>query len=516
MSVPPSYDVVIPTVGRVSLHRVLDAVLFGRGPAPDRVVVVDDRPAGSDGDGEADRALDLPSASVPVLVLRSYGSGPAGARNVGWVAGCAEWVAFLDDDVEPPFDWRDRVAHDLAAVHDDPGVAGSQANVVVPKPRGRRPTDWERNVGGLAVARWITADLAYRRTALETVGGFDERFRRAYREDSDLALQVTSRVGEIVRGRREVVHPVGRASWSVSVRRQVGNHDDALMRRRYGAGWRRAVDAYPTRIVAHALTTACAAGAIMSLLARRPALAAACASAWAVSTARFTAARARPGPRLPAELATLVVTSAAIPTAAVWHRLRGELRVFLDARAGLPPTARIGPSSSRRAVLFDRDGTLVHDVPYNGDPDAVRVIDGAVGALADLRAAGVRVAVVTNQSGVARQLLTLAAVDAVNRRVEDELGPVECWLVCPHAPDSGCRCRKPAPGLVFAAATRLGLRPEQCVVIGDTEADVAAARAAGARGILVANAATRPAEVARAPESAPTLRAAVDRVMEVV
>jgi histidinol-phosphate phosphatase family protein len=166
-------------------------------------------------------------------------------------------------------------------------------------------------------------------------------------------------------------------------------------------------------------------------------------------------------------------------------------------------------------VLFDRDGTLVHDVPYNDDPEAVRPVDGAVAALADLRAAGVRVGVVTNQSGVARDLLTLDAVDAVNRRVEDELGPLECWLVCPHAPDAGCRCRKPAPGLVFAAATRLGVRPEQCVVIGDTEADVAAARAAGARGILVANAATRAVEVARAPETAPTLRAAVDRVLEV-
>jgi histidinol-phosphate phosphatase family protein len=121
--------------------------------------------------------------------------------------------------------------------------------------------------------------------------------------------------------------------------------------------------------------------------------------------------------------------------------------------------------------------------------------------------------VVTNQSGVARGVLTAAQVDAVNRRIDTELGSLDQWLVCPHGPDDGCRCRKPAPGLVTAAAAHLRVAPASCVVIGDTEADVAAARAAGARGILVANAATRADEIACAPESAPTVRAAVARVL---
>jgi histidinol-phosphate phosphatase family protein len=511
MTPPPTFDVVIPTVGRPSVQRVLDAVLFGEGPRPCRVVVVDDRPAG------ADAELRVPVCpGIDVRLLRSYGSGPAGARNVGWRAGGAAWVAFLDDDVEPPSDWRAALAADLASVDDDRRVAGSQGRVVVPLPQHRPPTDRERDVAGLAGAQWITADLAYRRSALEAVGGFDERFRHAYREDSDLAVQVTARTGDIVAGARSVVHPVAPASWTTSVRRQRGNHDDALLRRRYGPGWRHLVGAFPTRLRAHAATTACGLACGVALLAGRRRAAAVAAAAWSLCTLQFLVARARSGSHRPAELATLAITSVAIPPAAVWHRLRGELRVLLDARRGLRPVQRVGPLSTPRAVLFDRDGTLVHDVPYNGDPDAVRLVDGAAASLAALRTAGLRIAVVTNQSGIARGTLTPATVDAVNRRISAELGGIDHWFVCPHGPADGCGCRKPAPGLVAAAAARLGVSPTQCVVIGDTEADVAAARAAGARGILVANGATRRAEVDCAPESAPTLRAAVDRVLEAV
>ena len=162
------------------------------------------------------------------------------------------------------------------------------------------------------------------------------------------------------------------------------------------------------------------------------------------------------------------------------------------------------------AVLLDRDGTLVEDVPYNADPARVVTVPGAARALARLRAAGVPLALVSNQSGVARGLMTLAEVEAVNRRVEELVGPLGPWLVCPHGPDEGCACRKPAPGLVLAAAAALGVDAADCVVIGDIGADVEAARAAGARAILVPTPATLPAEVADAPLVAETLEAAVD------
>ena len=117
-------------------------------------------------------------------------------------------------------------------------MAASQGRVRVPMPAGRRPTDWERNVRGLETARWATADMAYRRSVLQEVGGFDERFPRAYREDADLGLRVTGAGYRIVRGRRAVTHPVRPAGRLVSVRLQAGNADDVLMRGLHGRGWR--------------------------------------------------------------------------------------------------------------------------------------------------------------------------------------------------------------------------------------------------------------------------------------
>jgi histidinol-phosphate phosphatase family protein len=137
------------------------------------------------------------------------------------------------------------------------------------------------------------------------------------------------------------------------------------------------------------------------------------------------------------------------------------------------------------AVLFDRDETLVEDVPYNGDPARVVPLPGAREALDALRAAGIPVGVVSNQSGVGRGLISVAQVEAVNARVEELLGPFGGFFVCPHAPDDACDCRKPGPKLILDAARALGVDPACCVVIGDKESDVAAARNAGALGVRV-------------------------------
>ena len=165
------------------------------------------------------------------------------------------------------------------------------------------------------------------------------------------------------------------------------------------------------------------------------------------------------------------------------------------------------------AVLFDRDGTLVVDVPYNGDPAKVSPMPGAAQALERLRAAGVPTAVVSNQSGIARGLLTRAQVDAVNARVEQLLGPLGPFFVCEHGPDDGCACRKPAPGMVLEAARALGVEPSRCALVGDIAADAGAALAAGARPILVPTPVTRAEEVADAPEVATDLSAAVDLLL---
>ncbi|WP_133917783.1 D-glycero-alpha-D-manno-heptose-1,7-bisphosphate 7-phosphatase [Streptomyces sp. NBC_00582] len=161
------------------------------------------------------------------------------------------------------------------------------------------------------------------------------------------------------------------------------------------------------------------------------------------------------------------------------------------------------------AVLFDRDGTLVEDVPYNGDPDRVRLLPGARRALDLLRSAGLPTGVVSNQSGIGRGLLTHAQVRRVNARADTLLGGLGTWVYCPHTPADHCACRKPRPGLVIEAARRLGVAPGDCVVVGDIAADVLAARAAGARAVLVPTAATLPEEIEAAPRTTPDLPTAV-------
>jgi HAD superfamily hydrolase (TIGR01662 family) len=199
----------------------------------------------------------------------------------------------------------------------------------------------------------------------------------------------------------------------------------------------------------------------------------------------------------------MLATSAVIPPLATGHFLRGLVR-----------HRRVRPWKGQPdLVLFDRDGTLVRDYPYNGDPELVRPVPGAQAAVDALRARGVRVGVVSNQSGVARGLITRDQVDACMARLAELLGPFDTVQVCPHGPDDGCACRKPAPGMVKAACAELDVDPARCVVIGDIGADVEAAAAAGAAAILVPTPVTRKAEVAAAPRRAATLTAAVDDVL---
>lgn len=165
--------------------------------------------------------------------------------------------------------------------------------------------------------------------------------------------------------------------------------------------------------------------------------------------------------------------------------------------------------STFRAVLFDRDGTLIRDVPYNGDPARVEPMPTAVAAVKLVRRRGLRTGVVTNQSGLARGLLSSPEVARVNARVDTLFGPFDVWAVCGHGPDDGCECRKPAPGLILRASGLLGIECAAIVVVGDIGADVSAAHAAGAAAVLVPTPATRAEEVATAPIVARTLLEAV-------
>ncbi|MGL5852027.1 MAG: glycosyltransferase family 2 protein, partial [Phycicoccus sp.] len=340
---------------------LLDSLAGQAGPLPQRVVVVDDRP-------DADRHPPLSPyvGAVPTVVVEGLGRGPAAARNLGWRLVVEPWVVFLDDDVVLPDGWAEALAADLAAAGEQD--AGVQGRLEVPLPPGRRPTDWERSTAGLEHAAWATADMAYRRAALAQVSGFDERFPRAYREDADLALRMRRAGWGLRRGDRTACHPVRPAPRSVSVRVQRGNADDALMRRLHGPRWRQHAETGRGRLPWHLASTVAGAVALATApsvipdtpLSRRSGAtrvtATVAATTWAALTADFARRRVAPGPRGTAELTTMAWTSAVIPPLAVWHRARGWWR---HRTAGPWPTPV-------RAVLFDRDGTLVDDVPYNG------------------------------------------------------------------------------------------------------------------------------------------------------
>jgi histidinol-phosphate phosphatase family protein len=471
------YSIVIPTMGRPNLWALLDRLDRATGPAPREVIVVDDRVNGT--------SLALPAKNLRIRVVQSWGRGPAAARNTGWHnASDVEWIAFLDDDVLVPYDWPERLAEDL-----DAGIDASQARISAPLPENRRPTDWERGTAGLENARWITADMAYRRDALEAVGGFDERFPRAFREDADLAMRVILAGFTVAQGNRVTEHPVRAASPMASLKAQRGNADNALMRRKYGRHWRQRIGEGPGLLAQHAATAVAGLAAFGLSLAGQRKSALAAGGVWAALTGRFAAKRIAPGPRTKDEIGRMLLTSALIPPAACLHRLAGEWR---HRRVTGPPLA----------LLFDRDDTLIEDVPYLNDPGKVRPMPGAAELLRRLRGAGMRLGVVSNQSGVAKGLVTPEQLAAVNARVDELLGPFGTWQVCPHDDADGCACRKPLPGLVKAAVAELGIPASRCVVIGDIAADVRAAQAAGARAILVPTVKTRPIEVWQARRTA--------------
>lgn len=145
--------------------------------------------------------------------------------------------------------------------------------------------------------------------------------------------------------------------------------------------------------------------------------------------------------------------------------------------------------TKRLAAFLDRDGTLIEDIGYPRDPALVRLLPGAVGALRHLDRADFLLVVVSNQSGIGRGLIAPAEAAAVHHRF------IECLLAegvslaasyyCPHAPDDGCQCRKPAPGLLLRAAADFSIDLSNSFLIGDRPGDVEAALRAGCRPVLL-------------------------------
>jgi D-glycero-D-manno-heptose 1,7-bisphosphate phosphatase len=177
--------------------------------------------------------------------------------------------------------------------------------------------------------------------------------------------------------------------------------------------------------------------------------------------------------------------------------------------------------TGRRAAAFlDRDGTIIHDADYLADPDGVRLLPGAGASIARLNANGIPVIVVTNQSGIARGLMTLDDYERVRARLDEVLAAegarVDATYFCPHHPDytGPCACRKPGTLLYRRAAEAHDIDLARSGYIGDRWRDVAAAQEFGGRAILVPSSSTPAEDLRRATtdaEIATSLDDAVDR-----
>jgi len=143
-----------------------------------------------------------------------------------------------------------------------------------------------------------------------------------------------------------------------------------------------------------------------------------------------------------------------------------------------------------RLVILDRDGVINEDSDdFIKSPDEWIPIPGSLEAIAKLNHFGFKVAIATNQSGLARGLFSIDQLNAIHQKLYNELerlgGQVELIAFCPHGPDDGCSCRKPEPGLLYEVKDRLGFSLRDVPVIGDSLRDITSAQKAGAAPILV-------------------------------
>ena len=244
--------------------------------------------------------------------------GPAAARNLGWRRARGTIIAFTDDDCLPDRRW---LTEGLAAFGENTvAVAG---RVLVPRPDP--PTDYQSDMAGLEAAEFVTANCLVRRDALERIGGFDERFACAWREDSDLHFTLLRQGGEIVRAcGAVVVHPVRSAAWGVSLRQQRKSQYNALLYKKHPRLYRQRIRRWPPWSY-YAIVFSLALILFATVHGDRSTFDAGLAC-WAFLTGLFCLRRLQRTSLAPGHIAEILVTSALIPPLSVFWRLYGACK----------------------------------------------------------------------------------------------------------------------------------------------------------------------------------------------
>lgn len=313
----PAISVVVPTCRRPALlRRCLKALMRQAVSRHDyEILVVDDAATEETRDlvERLARRLGPAMRYLPAPARR----GPAAARNLGWRNARGGIIAFTDDDCLPAPTWLIAGRRAIEA-----GCDAVSGRVIVPRPLV--PTDYERTIGWLEQAEFLTANCFCRREALERVGGFDERFTAAWREDSDLQFSLLEAGARI--GRAEhclVYHPVRRASFGISLREQRKSRFNALLFRKHRALYRdRIQSAPPWRYYAIVAALGVAVGAALAGVAP---VAIGALLVWLGLTTAFCLERLRGTKHSLTHVIEMALTSALIPPLAVFWRLHGTV-----------------------------------------------------------------------------------------------------------------------------------------------------------------------------------------------
>lgn len=314
-------SVVVPTRGRPQLlNRCLASLVLQRfDPARFEIIVVDDGPDDETRDVVAGWSAHTAGHGPRITYIPSMGPhGPAAARNHGWRAARGTIIAFTDDDTIARTDW---LRNGVRAFDD--GVDAVCGRVVMPL--SHTPTDYELDAKQLETAEFVTANCFCRKQVLDDLGGFDERFRFAWREDSDLHFRLIDYRANIVREPKAVMmHPIRPAGWGVSLSQVKKVQFDALLYKKHPSLYRLKIRSAPRWDFY--LTVGALLVCLAALLADSPGVAWVAGLIWLFMSGRFCAQRLKKTRKTPGHVAEMVITSALIPPLAVFWRAVGAIK----------------------------------------------------------------------------------------------------------------------------------------------------------------------------------------------
>lgn len=317
-------SVVVPTCGRADLlnrclaslvSQELDSLQY-------EIIVVDDGPSAATKKTVENWAERMQSRCVAISYIANHGPhGPAAARNRGRQAARSDLIAFTDDDTVPTAHW---LKHGLQAFGDDRNKADAIWGSIE-MPLSNTPTDYERDARHLETAEFVTANCFCRKAMLETIGGFDEQFRFAWREDSDFYFRLLDHAARIVHVPKAVViHPVRPAPWGVSISQQKKILFDALLYKKHPQRYREKIRATPRWD--YYLIVSSLGISMIAAVGGRGTLAAGAALFWLGMTGALFVKRMGGTAKTPSHIAEMLLTSAVIPPLAVYWRMVGAWR----------------------------------------------------------------------------------------------------------------------------------------------------------------------------------------------